>query len=380
MQEWFDRRSADRAWNQVTIGEAAMTFNRVPMPNQPAERRVRSLRPQARERRSGQRPAYGFTLIELLVVVAIIALLISILLPSLRGAREQAKNAACLANLHGMGLALDMGFTEFGAYPIWDDGQSNWSGHFMRMATWIDVLAIRKYIADPKMGYCPKDVRPDPLNRQRGAAWNFNYPISLGGGKGADHSYGISVPLSSAGWKVAGSGFNKEKYHSNTVLAADSFWTWIHGFSSQAMLTNQFDEAYWGGNNVGWRHGSRLRPTCNFLMLDKSAQRLTLKLNDLYSNGQLRGIRTGTNYFWRAREHTTIGPFGGINNIDIDEMPWPPGTPPNYPEASSNYDCANPAPTDVPWELLPGYYSCRHFWSASMRTHKGWAAGCGCKG
>ncbi len=62
----------------------------------------------------------GFTLIELLVVVAIIALLISILLPSLADAREQAKVTKCLANYRQITNSTIQYFMDYDDnFPFW---------------------------------------------------------------------------------------------------------------------------------------------------------------------------------------------------------------------------------------------------------------------
>jgi prepilin-type N-terminal cleavage/methylation domain-containing protein/prepilin-type processing-associated H-X9-DG protein len=68
----------------------------------------------------------GFTLIELLVVVGIIAVLISLLLPALGQAREQAKRTVCLSNLKQGGHALLMYANENRGFLPAFPGQTYW--------------------------------------------------------------------------------------------------------------------------------------------------------------------------------------------------------------------------------------------------------------
>ena len=67
----------------------------------------------------------GFTLIELLVVISIIALLIALLLPAIKRAREYARRTICATNLRGAGQTLyQYAQDHHGSFmPMWSDGQ-----------------------------------------------------------------------------------------------------------------------------------------------------------------------------------------------------------------------------------------------------------------
>lgn len=92
----------------------------------------------------------AFTLIELLVVVAIIALLISILLPALNGARRQGRQTVCLTNLRSMGQAA---FFYAEANRGWIVRAESERMHFVAMLLpYLDQQATRQEIWNPVNG------------------------------------------------------------------------------------------------------------------------------------------------------------------------------------------------------------------------------------
>ncbi|MDY6913783.1 MAG: type II secretion system protein [Planctomycetota bacterium] len=110
----------------------------------------------------------GFTLVELLVVITIISLLVSVLMPSLSAAKEQAYRAVCASNLKQLGLALQMYAYDQDGYLPSPDAHILGLGHHwaypFESYYWGYLTAFYPDYIPLKILYCPSNETPIQVN------------------------------------------------------------------------------------------------------------------------------------------------------------------------------------------------------------------------
>jgi prepilin-type N-terminal cleavage/methylation domain-containing protein/prepilin-type processing-associated H-X9-DG protein len=313
----------------------------------------------------------GFTLIELLVVVAIIALLLSILLPSLQCAREQAKTIKCAANLRSIGQSVKICETENNGYgPTWDDGNVT-----TRMFTWVDLLFDADYLGNIDVTWCPSDTdRQDPGNPmvKRGEDWGFWYVKEFDVGEtlknGVRTSYAINAIMH---WNNL-----KDRFKDPTrqIYAIDGWWTWFGCINAQWLFAPEFfrgrspdpvNYPIWEGTMVGWRHGcltGQTPPSANVLYVDGHVKELIprrpLTRDEYTSAGRDVGVTVDTvnTFTWLPGERTVRYDYDSYaGNVEGWEGQLPAfkaednGHPPGHPD---ELDC-NWRTTHRAWKKLP---------------------------
>ncbi|OHB74496.1 MAG: hypothetical protein A2Z25_22170 [Planctomycetes bacterium RBG_16_55_9] len=129
----------------------------------------------------------GFTLIELLVVISIIALLITLVLPALRRARNHTRAAICQANLKQWGTVMALYANENeGRLPVLSTGAILW---FFRGA-WVPERdpnrpPVFQKVTTKGIACCPMAVKVGTgasTGRGRGSGSGVSYEIRYAGG------------------------------------------------------------------------------------------------------------------------------------------------------------------------------------------------------
>jgi len=91
----------------------------------------------------------GFTLVELLVVIMIIALLASMVGPTIFGKLEGAQRETTKAQLSNISTALDSFRLDFGRYPTTDEGLAILSVRHSTLKKWNGPYLAKKLKNDP---------------------------------------------------------------------------------------------------------------------------------------------------------------------------------------------------------------------------------------
>jgi len=124
-------------------------------------------------------------LIEILVVIAIISILAALIFPTFSSAREKARSAACISNLHQLGMSMSMyiqdndGVYPWGADPS-DKNTAIWASFpnyyplVQQMPLLTEVLV--PYVHSKEVWHCPDDSGFSTLDTHIGG--NTGYALN----------------------------------------------------------------------------------------------------------------------------------------------------------------------------------------------------------
>ena len=210
----------------------------------------------------------GFTLIELLVVISIIALLVSILLPSLRRARAITRRAVCGSNLHQLSLGTVM-FAQDYKDMLWrhpalpSEVQDHWdtnTNFVMRTQGDPDEsIFIQTYFGKVKhIFYCPGNpVRWDTTWRSWGGTHITDYIAWGGFESGGWHTVMMTYQVLSNIYDLQGRTTIAKKITDDPSLGlfSDCDWWWEDGGGNgQWYLHNHPGSALESGRDIDGRN------------------------------------------------------------------------------------------------------------------------------
>jgi len=123
----------------------------------------------------------GLTLIELLVVVAIIAILMTLLLPALGRGKMKAQQTECSSNLRQVGLSFRM-FADEHDNRLPMQVSMRWGGtmeYASKGETWRHFQVMSNLLVNPELLVCPADKQRAPATWKLLGNTNTSYFVGL---------------------------------------------------------------------------------------------------------------------------------------------------------------------------------------------------------